>query len=197
MDHRSLQNRVVPDPNVAPERAVLAEPRPRSDDAVVADDRRTVDDHARVDIRALAQPHPRAELESVDVHLHPLVEDVLMGLEIGLEGADVLPVAVGHVPEERLAGGECLRERVPGEVHRSAFGDEIEDLRLEYVDPGVDGVAEYLSPRRLLEESLDRTVLAGDHDAELEGIVHRFERQGGQAAPRCRGRPPPGPDRCR
>jgi hypothetical protein len=29
-----------------------------------------------------------------------LVEDVLVGLEIGLERTDVLPVAIGHVAEQ-------------------------------------------------------------------------------------------------
>ena len=101
-----------------PEGAVLAEPGPGPDHAVVADDRRPVDHHARVDLGPLAQPHPRAELEPVDVHLHPLVEDVLMGLEVGLEGAHVLPVAVGDIPEQRLARGQRRREGLGGEVDR-------------------------------------------------------------------------------
>ena len=63
-----------------------------------------------------------------------------------------------------------------------ALGDEVEDLRLEHVDAGVDGVAEHLAPGRLLQEPLDRPVLVGDHDAELERVVHRLEGQGGQAA---------------
>ena len=176
---RPLDRRVVADPDVPPEGAVPAEARPRADHTVVTDDRRSVDDHARVDFGPFAEPHPRAELEAADVHLDQLVEDVLVGLEIGLEGPDVLPVAVGHVPEQRLPGGQRGREGLAGEIHRLALGDEVEDLGFQDVDPGVDGVAEDLTPGRLLEEALDGPVLVGDDDAELQGIVHRLEGEGG------------------
>ena len=153
------------------------------DHAVVADDRRAVDDHARVDLGPLAQPHPGTELEAVDGHLDLLVQDVLVGLEVGLECPHVLPVAVGHVAIERLAGRQGFGERLAGEVHRLALGDEVEDLRFEDVDTGVDGVAEDLPPGGLLEESLDRAVLVGDHDPELQGVVHRLQGQGGHSTP--------------
>ena len=90
-----------------------------------------------------------------------VVEDVLVGPQVGLEGADVLPVALGHVAEEGLPGLEDGREDLVGEVHRPALGDEVEDLGLEHVDAGVDGVAEDLAPGGLLQEPLDRAVLAG------------------------------------
>ena len=183
MDHRTLQDGVVADPHVPAQRAVLAQAGAGSDDAVVADDRGAVDDHGRIDLCPLAQPHPRAELEAVDVHLDLLVEDVLVGLEVGLERADVLPVAVGHVPVEGLPGRQGLGKGLAGEVHRLSFGDEVEDLRLEHVDPGVDGVTEHLAPCRLLEEPLDGAVLVGDHDAELQRVVHRLQGEGGQTAP--------------
>ncbi len=103
-----------------------------------------------------------------------------MGAQVGLEGPHVLPVAVGHVPVEALAGGQGGGERLAREVDRLSLGDEVEDLRLQHVDPGVDGVAEDLAPRRLLQEPLDRPVLVGDDDAELERVLHRLEGQGGQ-----------------
>src|SRR5581483_94571 len=60
--------------------------------------------------------------------------------------------------------------------------DGVEDLRLEDVDAGVDGVAEHLAPRGLLEEALDRTVLAGDDDPEVERVLHGLEADGGEGA---------------
>ena len=88
-----------------------------------------------------------------------------------------------HVAVERLARRKGRGERLAREVDRLALGDEVEDLGLEDVDTGVDGVAEHLSPGRLLEEPLDGSVLTGDDDAELERIVDRLQGQGGQTAP--------------
>jgi hypothetical protein len=82
------------------------------------------------------------------------VEDVLVGAQVGLEGADVLPVALGDRAVQgrpSRAGGEHLAR----EVDRPTLGDEVEDVGLEHVDARVDGVAEHLTPGRLLEEALD------------------------------------------
>ena len=73
---------------------------------------------------------------------------------------------------EREALRERGREHVAGEVDHLALGDEVEDLRFEDVDAGVDRVREDLTPGRFLEESLDRSVGVGDHDAELERVLH-------------------------
>ena len=128
----------------------------RADDAVVADHRGTLDDRTLGSISApLPTQMPGPQREPVDVDLDLAVEDVLVGAQVGLQGPDVLPVAVGHVPVEVLAGGQCGRERLAGEVHRLALGDVVEDLRLEHVDAGVDRVAEDLAPGRLLQEPLD------------------------------------------
>ncbi len=159
VDDRTLQDGVVADAHVAPEGAVAPEVGLGADDAVVADDGRAVDHDARVDLRALAEPDSGTELEAAQLDLDALVEDVLVRLQIGLERAHVLPVAVGHISEQRLLGLERGGERVAREVDRAILGDEVEDLRLEHVDAGVDGVAEDLAPRRLLEEANDRAVL--------------------------------------
>ena len=63
-------------------------------------------------ISAPLPSHTRGpELEAVDVHLDLLVQDVLVGLEVGLEGAHVLPVAVGHVAEQRPSRRPAPRGR--------------------------------------------------------------------------------------
>ena len=108
------------------------------------------------------------------------VEDVLVGADVGLERADVLPVArrrsrrTAACPSASSAGNTSL-EKSTG----SSAVDVVEDLGLEHVDAGVDGVAEHLAPRRLLEEALDRAVVAGDDDAELERVLDVGEPDGG------------------
>ena len=67
------------------------------DAAVVADHDRAVDPGLGADLDVAADPAAVAEPEAVDVDLHPAVEDVGVGADVGLERADVLPVAVGHV----------------------------------------------------------------------------------------------------
>ena len=100
VDDGPLEVGVGPDPHVAAEHRVLPEVGARLHPAVVADDRRAVELGRRVDLGALAQPHALAHLEALDADLDLAVEDVLVGLDVGLEGADVLPVALGDVAEE-------------------------------------------------------------------------------------------------
>ena len=167
---------------VGPHGRVRAEHGVLVDGAVLADEGRRVQTGGRVDRRALAQTDARLQLEAGDVHLDLAVEDVLVGLEVGGRGADVLPVAVGHVAEQGRAGLEHRGEHLGGEVDGPAFGDHVEDLGLEHVDAGVDGVAEDLPPARLLQEPFDAAVLTGDHDAEFKRVLHRAQGQRGQGA---------------
>ena len=116
-----------------------------------------------------------------DVQAHLLVERVEVRLPVLVEVADVLPVAVEHVPVDRPAHLEQEREELLREVVRPVGRDVPQHLRLEHVDAGVDRVGEDLAPRRLLEEALDLAVLVGDDDPELERVVDRLEpdRDGG------------------
>ncbi len=78
-----------------------------------------------------------------------------MGLQVRLERAHVLPVAVGHIAEEVLTCGKGRGERLAREVDDFVLRDEVEDLRLEHVDARIDCVAEDLPPRRLFEEAFN------------------------------------------
>ncbi len=98
-------------------------------------------------------------------------------------GADVLPVALRDGPAQRLGRRPAAGEDVAGEVDGPAGLDVVEDPGVEDVDARVDGVAEDLAPRRLLEEALDRAVLARDDDAELERVVDLDEPDRGHRAP--------------
>src|ERR1700722_3030433 len=98
-----------------------------------------------------------------------------MGPQICVQSPDILPVALGDVTVERLAGRENVREHVSREIDRSPRCDEVEDLRFQDVDPRVDRVAEDLTPGRLLQKPFYSSVRIGDDDPELEGIVDGFE----------------------
>ncbi len=157
--------------DVGTQHGVLADAGPGLDAAVVADDGRSGEDGLGVDLGPLAQPHAVRQLEAGDVDLHRAVEDVLVGPHVGLEGADVLPVALGDRAVDRQVLGQQLGEHLAREVDRTVGRDVVEDLGLEHEDAGVDRVAEHLPPRGLLEEALDAPVLPGDHDAELERVL--------------------------
>ena len=140
-----------------------------------ADDRRTDDLGVGIDLGALAEPHRLRDLEPGDVEADAAVEHVHVGAEVGVERADVLPVPGGDRADEGLAVRQQAGEHVAGEVDRLVPVDVLEDRGLEHVDAGVDGVAEHLAPRRLLEEALDGAVVAGDDDAELERVLDMHE----------------------
>ena len=181
MHDGALDYGVIADSDVAPEGAVGADGGTRADHTVVADDCRAGEGDTRVDFGALAHPDAGPERKPVDVDVDLAIQDVLMRAEVGLERPDVLPVAIAHVAIEAFAGSQRRRERLTGEVHGLALGDEVEDLGLEHVDPGVDCVAEHLAPRGLFQEPFDRAVLVGDDDAELQRVLDRLEGQGGQS----------------
>ncbi len=162
--------------DVGAEHRVGPQHRAGFDPGVVADQHRAVDLGVGREVGALPQPHTFADLEARDVELHPAVEDVLVRPAVRLERADVLPVAVDHVPEQLLAVLEHRREHVAREVDDLALGDEVEDLGLEHVDVRVDRVGEDLAPGGLLEEPLDRAVFPGDDDAELDRVLHPLQR---------------------
>ena len=146
------------------------------DAAVVADEHRPFDHDIGRDVGVLAEPHPLPQLEAGELDLDPAVEDVLVGGAVRLERADVLPVPVDHVAVQLAALFEDRREHVAREVDDLALGDVVEHRGFEHVDAGVDRVGEHLAPRRLLEEALDRAVVLGDDDAELDRVLDPLQR---------------------
>ena len=169
------QGDAVREHGVRPDRGVARDP------AVVADERRALDLLDVVDVGPLADPDVAAQPHSLDVEADALVERVEVRLPVLVEIADVLPVALHHVPVDRAAHLEQEREELLREVVRPVGRDVGQHLGLEHVDAGVDRVREDLPPGRLLEEALDLAVVVGDDDPELERVVDRLEpdRDGG------------------
>ena len=77
-------------------------------------------DHGGVGVDLGPLPHVDAvaHLEAGDLDVDAAVEDVLVRGQVALEGADVLPVALGDGAVERLARVEQGREHLRGEVDR-------------------------------------------------------------------------------
>ena len=182
VDDRPVQEGVALHDHARADHAVLAQAHARLDLGEVADEHGRGQDGVGVDLGPLPQPDPGPDLEAAHVDLDPAVEDVLVGALVGLEAADVLPVALGDEAEQGRALVEQLGEHVAGEVGRLAVGDVLEHLGFEHVDAGVDGVGEDLAPVGLLQEALDAAVVLGDDDAELERVGHALEDHGGQGA---------------
>ena len=130
MDDGPLEVDVAAHPHVAAEDGVVADAGAGVDPAAGTEHRRALDPGLGVDLGALPQPDPVAQLEAGHLDLDLAVQHVLVGRHVGLEGADVLPVALGDRPEQRQALVEELREHLAGEVHRPVGLDVLEDLRL-------------------------------------------------------------------
>ena len=177
--HRPVDLGISQQSDVRAEHGVLAHPAAGLDRTPGADHARSLHLGIGRHLGPLPQPHSVVHPEPGDVDRHLLVEDVFVGRQVRLERADVFPVTLHHRTEQRLAGLEQRGEHLTGEVDAAASRDEVEDRRFEHIDAGVDGVAEDLPPRRFFEESLDRAIVAGDDDAELERIVDGSEADGG------------------
>ncbi len=182
MDDGAFQLGVGPEPDTHPQHRVLAQAGTGVDEAVVAHDRRPGHHGGGVDLGTFGHEHAVGDLEAGDADLDPPVEDVLVRPHVCGERADVLPVALQHRADQLLVGSEQRREHVAREVDGPLSGDVVEHLRLEDVDARVDRVGEHLTPRRLLQEPFDGAVVAGDHDAVLERVLHPHQADRRQRA---------------
>ena len=173
----ALDGGVVSDPHVRPEDRIGADLRAGSDAAVVSYQHRRVDRRRRIDRRPFTDPDRIAYRKPPNVDLDTSLEHVGVGLQIRVERSDVLPIPVRREPEQRPSFFEQDREHFGGKVCRATRWDDIEHAWIKDVDPGVDAIREHLSPRWLLEEPLDSTVVARDHDPEFERVLHRLQRE--------------------
>ncbi len=152
---------------------------PRLELALVADVRRAVDAHVISDLDVLADPHVAVAALARDLDVDPSFERVPVRLVVGLDVADVAPVARKQESIERHGVGQHLGEDGAAPVHH---GQHVEHLRFDDVNPRVDLVGEDLTPGWLLEEAVDGAIGVGDHDAVLERVWHRGQHDGGRGA---------------
>ena len=175
VDHGPLDAAAVTDGHPLRKDGVRADDGVRRDLAVVADERRAFDVVDGSDLDPLAQPHVAAQADAGDAQAHALVEGIEVRLAKLLERADVLPVAVEHVPVDRPAHLEEQREQLLREIERAVTRHMSEHLGLDDVDARVDRVGEHLAPGRLFQKPLHAPVLVADHDSELEWVVDGLE----------------------
>ena len=181
-DHAVARLGVVLDDHVVAEHGVLADAGRVGDLGVVADVGRPADVLDGVEVDALADENAMLQLDAGDARRDLAIQEVAVGREVLGQAADVLPVALGDEAVERRAHLEELGKQVLAEVVLLVGRDVIEDLRLEHVDAGVDGVAEHLAPGGLLEEAFDAALLVDHHDAELERVLDALEGDGDHGA---------------
>ena len=130
--------------------------------------------------RVLAHPYvPALDPVALYVYLHPALQDVDVSRPVLLQGPDILPVALGHIAVDGLLIGEKRGEKLLAEVELHALGQVVEHLFFQYVDAGVDGVAENLPPARLLKEPDYSAVLVGYDYAEGQRVIDPCKHYGG------------------
>ena len=113
-----------------------------------------------------------------NLDVDPPFERVPIGLVIGLDIADVTPVARRQVPVERHGVGQHLGEDIAAPVHHRRRRQQIEHFRFDDVNAGVHLIGKHLAPGWLLEEAFDRPVRVGDHHPELQWVRHGGEDDG-------------------
>ena len=169
---------VVVDDAVPVDDAVLVDVRAGLELHLVADERRAVELDADADLDTLA--HPDVALTATrDVAADLAVERVPVRLHVRLDGTDVAPVILDHDAVQRFVTPEHRREDVLRPVGVRALLDVFEHLRLDHVDARVGVIAEHLTPRRLLQETLDVSLVVRHDDPVLEGIGDGVEHDGG------------------
>ena len=110
-----------------------------------------------------------------DLGLEDPLEHVAVRLQVRLGRADVEPVAGERDAVDGALRGEP-REDLALDRDGATRGDEVEHLRLEHVEAGVDEVGVDLLGPRLLEEGLDTTVRGGADEPVPARVGDRREQ---------------------
>src|SRR2546425_7175085 len=157
-DHAAFEDDAVADHRVPLDPRGFVEARvvhqaPGPEDRIRPDVAGTADRDALVDPRRRIEDHGSLALHARAAERLPLPPDDLHArLPEVVRTSDVHPHAIDPRAVQRQAFREELREKILPEVELLVRGDELEDLRLEDVDPRVREVREgLLSPRLLLE----------------------------------------------
>ena len=172
-DDRAADHRVFLDLRLPADHRVRADPRARLRRASLVDEAGTFDRGAVLDLGVAAIHGARRGDVAKRLGRVPAVHDVAMHLRVLRRRADVDPVAVVDVGDERFAALDERREIAafdrPGDVARNA----VERVRLEHVDAGVDVVGRDLVGVRLLEKAADVAIRVGFDQAVGRRIVDR------------------------
>src|SRR5579863_1240810 len=150
--------------------------RPRSHGDAVSETNGANDGRTGVDPAVSTRPHAGRNLGSGTRGCNRPGKRVVVCLLVLLQISDVGPIIRDHVPAEALAFAQHARKEILREVVVLPGFHVVEDLRLQHIDSGVDGIRKDFSPRRFFHETRDAAVVVGYHDAELERIAHTPQR---------------------
>ena len=180
-DARVIEDDRVVDRGAAADVAVGADHRRADDRGAVLDlrhathiDRARHRDLVPVSGHIEARVDARTHLPAGDLHLaHISLQHAADGLPVVGHLADVHPLELHRQRVERRSGVHQLRKEISADVERLATRDEVQHLRLEDVDAGVDHVAGGFLHRRLLLEGAHATIVVGDDDPVAAHLLAR------------------------
>ena len=139
--------------------------------AVVAQEDGTVELRIGRDLDAIFGPDAAAEIGAGQLDFDLTLQHIGVGAHVFGEVADIAPVALGDVAVDRVALLQHHGEEILAEVERFVALEIAEDnLGIQHVDAGVDGVAEDFTPAGLFQELGDVALVVGDDDAVFERI---------------------------
>jgi hypothetical protein len=130
------------------------------------------------DLDALAADHSLTPWLPFQLQLQPAGEEIAVCGKIFAQVPDIAPVALPDVAVERQPAVQHLRKEVLAEVVLLPVGDELQHLRLQHVDAGVDRVGEEFAPGGLLQKAHDAPIGVGEDNAVGERMRHPHEQQG-------------------
>ena len=146
---------------------------PGSMRTLLTEDGRTLHVVQAVEKGAFVHPHVAPEPYSRRSQPHLAIQRVAVGLQILLQAADVLPVAVAHQPIQGLMHFEQLGKQIVAEVVGLPLGDVVEHLGLDDVDACVDRIGEHLAPTGFLQKALYASLFVDYHHSEFQGVCRR------------------------
>ena len=89
--------------------------------------------------------------------------------------ADIAPIARGDKAIHGQTLLQHLRKDLAAPVERLARRDEIEHLRLQHIDAGIDRIGGHLAPTRLFQKAHHPSIGIGDDHAVVQRFGHMIE----------------------
>ncbi len=133
----------------------------------------------RVEPSPFLHPDPRGDFLPRKGEVDSPREEIVMGLAVLLQVADVGPIPWRHIPIQGSSLGQQQGKEILAEVEFFPRRDVVKDLRFQNVDPGVYRIAKNLAPTRFFQELLNATLAVGDDYPILERSLHFGQDQGG------------------
>ena len=180
LDHRFEDRRPFSDHRAGAEHGQRADPGAGLDARVLADVARRHDARPGVDVGRRGDVQILLAQHVGHRRVDGALEDIEVGLQVALGGADVAPVATVHVAVQRARLGQP-REHAALDAEQAPSRDHLEHLVLQHVHARVDE-RRALPLARLLQEAGDAAVVTQLDEAVSPGILDRGQEDRAHAA---------------